>query len=83
MDTKHSKTLQNKIQNKHSSHLSNHKRASLACAARMADTSCPPEDPFGRLDVTLVNYNGDKISEYICPTVLIDFNRKVTKFVNF
>ena len=25
------------------------KRASLACAARLADTSCPPEAPFGRL----------------------------------
>ena len=26
-----------------------YKRASLACAARLADTSCPPEAPFGRL----------------------------------
>ena len=25
------------------------KRASLACAARLADTLCPPEAPFGRL----------------------------------
>ena len=25
------------------------KRASLACAARLADTLCPPETPFGRL----------------------------------
>ena len=32
-----------------------YKRASLACAARLADTSCPPEAPFGRLEVTLVN----------------------------
>ena len=31
------------------------KRASLACAARLADTLCPPEAPFGRLEVTLVN----------------------------
>ena len=30
-------------------------RASLACAARLVDTSCPPEAPFGRLEVTLVN----------------------------
>ena len=26
-----------------------YKRASLACAARLADTWCPPEAPFGRL----------------------------------
>ena len=26
-----------------------YKRASLACAARLADTLCPPEAPFGRL----------------------------------
>ena len=26
-----------------------YKRASLACAARLADPSCPPEAPFGRL----------------------------------
>ena len=25
------------------------KRASLDCAARLADTLCPPEAPFGRL----------------------------------
>ena len=25
------------------------KRTSLACAARLADTKCPPEAPFGRL----------------------------------
>ena len=31
------------------SHLYRHKRASLACAARLADTLCPPEAPFGRL----------------------------------
>ena len=53
-----------------------YKRASLACAARLADTSCRPEAPFGRLEVTLVNYNGDNISEYVCPTVLIDFTPK-------
>ena len=26
-----------------------YKRSSLACAARLADTLCPPEAPFGRL----------------------------------
>ena len=26
-----------------------YKRASFACAARLADTLCPPEAPFGRL----------------------------------
>ena len=26
-----------------------YKRASLACAVRLADTLCPPEAPFGRL----------------------------------
>ena len=41
------------------------KRASLACAARLADTSCPPEALFGRLKVTLVNYKGDIISKYV------------------
>ena len=30
------------------------KRASLACAARLEDTSCPPEAPFGRLGVKLL-----------------------------
>ena len=29
--------------------LINNKRASLACAARLADTLCPPDAPFGRL----------------------------------
>ena len=41
------------------------KRASLACAARVADTLCPPECPFGRLKVTLVNYKEDSISKYV------------------
>ena len=27
------------------------KRASLACAARLADTLCPPEAPFGHLEL--------------------------------
>ena len=42
-----------------------YKRASLACAARLADTSCPPEAPFRRLEVTLVNCKGDNISKYV------------------
>ena len=31
---------------------------------------CSPEAPFGRLEVTLVNYKGD-ISKYVCPTVKV------------
>ena len=60
-----------------------YKRASLACAARLADTSCPPEALFGRLEVTLVNYKGDIISEYVHLSFKIDITRKITKFVNF
>ena len=60
-----------------------YKRASLACAARLADTKCPPEAPFGRLEVTLVNYKGDIISEYVHLSFKIDITRKITKFVNF
>ena len=33
--------------------------------------------------VTLVDYKGDSISKYVCPTVIIDMTRKITKFVNF
>ena len=44
-----------------------YKRASLACAARLA--------------VTLVNYKGDFISKYL--SFKIDITRKNTKFVNF
>ena len=32
--------------------------------------------------VTLVNYKEDNISKYVCPTVIIDIARKITKFVN-
>ena len=63
--------------------INNNKRASLACAARLADTSCPPEAPFGRLKVTLVNYKGDIISKYVYLSFKIDITRKITKFVNF
>ena len=34
-------------------------------------------------EVTLVNYKGDSISKYVCPTMIIDITRKITKFVNF
>ena len=60
----------------------NYKRASLACAVRLADTSCPPEAPFGRLDVTSVNYKGDIISKYVNLSFKIDISRKNTKFVD-
>ena len=60
-----------------------YKRASLASAARLADTKCPPEAPFGRLEVILVNYKGDIISEYVHLSFKIDITRKITKFVNF
>ena len=33
--------------------------------------------------VTLVNYKGDNISKYVCPTDLINMARKITKFINF
>ena len=55
-----------------------YKRASLACAARLADTSCPPEAPFGRLEVRLVNYKGDIISKYLYLSFKIDITRKTT-----
>ena len=60
-----------------------YKRASLACAARLADTLCPPEAPFGRLEVTLVNYKGDIISKYVHLSFKIEITRKIAKFVNF
>ena len=33
--------------------------------------------------VTLVNYKGNNISKYVCPTDLINMARKITKFINF
>ena len=33
--------------------------------------------------VTLVNYKGDIIPIYVCPNVIIEITRKITKFVNF
>ena len=59
------------------------KRASLACAVRLADTLCPPKAHFGRLGSPLINYKGNNISKYVCPTVIIDTTRKITKFINF
>ena len=61
----------------------NYKRASLDYAARLVDTLCPPEGPFGRLWSPLINHMGDNISKCVCPTVAIDIARKITKFVNF
>ena len=54
-----------------------HKRALLDCAERLADTSCPPEAPFGRLEVTLVNYKGDVITKYVHLSFKIDISRKI------
>ena len=56
---------------------------SLFCAPRAANTSCPHEAPFGRLWSPLINLKGDNISKYVCPTIIIDIARKITKFVNF
>ena len=53
------------------------------CAARLADTLCPPEAPFGRPWSPLINYMGDNISNYVSPTIIIDIERKSTEFVNF
>ena len=33
--------------------------------------------------VTLVNYKGENISKYVCPTAIIYIARKITKFINF
>ena len=30
--------------------------------------------------ITLINYNGDNSSKYVCPTVIIDIARKINKF---
>ena len=48
-----------------------YKRASLAYAARLADTvfaGCALWAP----GLTLMNYKVDNISKYVCPTVIID-----------
>ena len=55
----------------------------LLAQRQLADTSCPPEAPFGRLEVTLVNYKGDIISKYVHLSFKIDITRKITKLVNF
>ena len=57
--------------------------ASHACAARLADTLCPPEAPFGRLWSLLINYMGDIISKYICPAVIIESQEKTPNLSNF
>ena len=58
-------------------------RFALACAARLADTLCPPEAPFGRLEVILVNYKGNITSKYVHLSFKIDITRKITKFIKF
>ena len=32
---------------------------------------------------TMINYKGNNIFKYVCPTVLIDIARKISKFINF
>ena len=59
-----------------------YKRASLACAARLADT-VSARGALWAPGVTLINYKGNNISKYACPTVIIDIARKITKFINF
>ena len=53
-----------------------YKRASLACAVRLADALCPPEAPCGRLWSPLISNKGDNISKYVCLTVIINIARK-------
>ena len=55
-----------------------YKRASLACTARLAET-VSAGGSLRSPGVTLVNYNGNNISKYVCPTVMIDITRKITK----
>ena len=59
-----------------------HKRASLACAARLVDT-VSAGGALWAPGVTLFNYKGDDIPKYVCHTAIIDIERKITKFVNF
>ena len=63
-----------------------YKRASLVCAARLADTLCPPDAPFGRLEVTLVNYKEDNISKYVHLSVSKPIsleNHQICQYQNF
>ena len=32
--------------------------------------------------VTLIDYKGNNISKYVCPTVKINIAREITKFIN-
>ena len=59
-----------------------YKLASLACAARLADTLVLRRLPWSP-GVTLVKYKGDNISKYVYLSVKIDITRKITKIVNF
>ena len=55
-------------------------RACLRCTAGGHFVSAG--DSLRSPGITLVNYKGDNISKYVCPTVLIDITRKITEFVN-
>ena len=55
--------------------------ACLRCAARRHFVSA--RGSLRSPGVTLVNYKGDNISEYVCPTVIIEIARKITKIINF
>ena len=61
--------------------ISSDKRAPVACAPRLADTMSAGGVLWAP-GVTLINYRGKNISKYVCPTVIIDITRKITKFVN-
>ena len=51
----------------------------LRCAARGHFVSAGGS--LQSAGVTLVNYKGDNISKYVCPTVIIYIARKITKIL--
>ena len=59
-----------------------YKRASLTCAARLANT-VSTRGALWAPGVTSINYKGNNISKYACPTAIIDIARKITKIINF
>ena len=48
----------------------------LACAVRLADTLCPPRRRPWPPGVILINFKGNNISKYVCPTDIIDIAQK-------
>ena len=58
------------------------KCASLACDAQLVDT-VSSGGAICATEVTLINFKGDNIPKYACPTVKIDIAREITKFDNF